>query len=145
MTRVVDMANPERVEDGNAFRGFRHGAGDSVVPLTAGEGVSCICVAQATTLGVEDTIEAGDEHVGWYVGKEGLVDSLEHIAGRRGALGCKSQHAAGCGHNQGCGYTFACCVPHHKPHSTLREEVEVIEVSSYFPSGLVVGSDLPLL
>ena len=35
MTRVVDMANPERGEDGNAFRGFRHGAGDSFIVVGA--------------------------------------------------------------------------------------------------------------
>ena len=35
--------------------------------------------------------------------------------------------------------------PHHESHSTLREEVEVVEVSSHLPSWLVVGGDLPTL
>ena len=35
--------------------------------------------------------------------------------------------------------------PHHKPHSALRKMVEVVEVSSYFPSWLVVWRDLPTL
>jgi hypothetical protein len=34
-------------------------------------------------------------------------------------------------------------VPHHQSQPILREEVEVVEISSHLPSWLVVGSDLP--
>jgi hypothetical protein len=34
-------------------------------------------------------------------------------------------------------------VPHHESQPALREEVEVVEVAPYFPSGPVIGSNLP--
>ena len=37
-------------------------------------------VGKPTALRIEDAIEAGDEHVGWDVGKERLIDPLEHLA-----------------------------------------------------------------
>src|ERR671910_825315 len=108
--------------------------------------MASVCVAQGATLRVEDGIEAGNEHVGRYVGKECLVDPPKHLARRGGGtLGREPQHAAGGGHNQCCRHPLACCVPHHKPQSTFREEVEVVEVSSYLPSWLVVWRDLPTL
>src|SRR5918998_6307411 len=103
-------------------------------------------IGKASALGIEDGVEAGDEHVGRDVGKERLVDSLEHLPRRGGvALGCKPQHAAGCGHDQSRWHPLARCVPHHKPQTALREVVEVVEVSSYLVSGPVEGSDLPAL
>jgi mannose-6-phosphate isomerase-like protein (cupin superfamily) len=36
MTCVVDMADPARGEDGNAFQGFRHGAGVSFIVVQEG-------------------------------------------------------------------------------------------------------------
>src|SRR3712207_8974773 len=50
---------------------------------------------------------------------------------------------SGCGHHQRCWYALACCVPHHKSQPTLREEVEVVEVSPHFPSRSVEWRDLP--
>ena len=38
-----------------------------------------------------------------------------------------------------CWHALARCVPYHQPQPTLREEVEVVEVSSYLSGGLVVG------
>ena len=34
-------------------------------------------VDQVSALGVEDGVETGDEHVGWDVGKEHLIDFYE--------------------------------------------------------------------
>src|ERR671911_2412336 len=102
-------------------------------------------VAQATALGVEDGVKAGDEHVGRDVGKEHLVDSLEHLGWRGMALGCEAQHATGRGHNERCWHPLARCIPHHESEPTLREEVEVVEVPAYLPGWLVVGGDLPAL
>src|SRR5215210_5487608 len=45
-----------------------------------GEIVARVGVGEATVTRVEDTIEAGDEHVGRYVGKERLVDSLKYLS-----------------------------------------------------------------
>src|SRR5215213_10414992 len=70
-----------------------------------------VSVGEATALWIKDAIEAGDEHVGWDVGKERLVDPLEHLARRGIAPGCKAQHAAGRGHNQRCGHPL----PWHPP------------------------------
>src|SRR5215211_7552294 len=44
--------------------------------------VACVGVEQASALGVENGVEAGYEHVGWYAGKERLVDPLKYFAGR---------------------------------------------------------------
>ena len=36
-------------------------------------------VAEATALGVEDGVEAGDEHVGWDAREQRLVDPLKYL------------------------------------------------------------------
>ena len=91
--------------------------------------MASVGVAQGATLRVEDGIEAGNEHVGRYVGKECLVDPPKHLARRGGGtLGREPQHAAGGGHNQGCRHPLPVASP-TKPQSTFREEVEVVGVS----------------
>src|ERR687890_1200097 len=104
-----------------------------------------IGVAETSAVGLEDGVEAGYEHVGRDVGKEHLVDSLEHLSWRDMALGCEAQHATGRGHNERCWHPLARCIPHHESEPTLREEVEVVEVPAYLPGWLVVGRDLPAL
>src|SRR5215207_8682724 len=98
--------------------------------------VACVGVAKPTALGIEDAIEAGYEHVGWYGGMKRLIDSLEHLAGRGRVqgLGYCPEHAARGGHDQRCGHALAGSISYHKPQPTLREEVEVVEVSSHLPS-----------
>src|SRR5215204_5796908 len=98
-------------------------------------------VAQGSTLGVEDGVEAGHEHVEGDASQQCLINPLKYLTRRRGVQSLRGelQHAAGCGHHQCCGHPLARCVPHHKPQPTLREVVEVVEVTSYLPSWLVEG------
>src|ERR687893_192944 len=109
-----------------------------------GQVMAGVGVGEVTALGVEDAIEAGDEHVGWNAGRQCLVDPPKYLAGRGGVQGLSGelQHAAGGGHHKRCGDALARCVPHCKAQSALREEVEVVEVSSHLPSWPIVGSDL---
>src|SRR5215207_788704 len=97
--------------------------------------------------GVEDGVEAGDEHVGWYAGDQRLVDLGQYLTRRGGVQGPggELQHAAGGGHHQCCRHALACCVSHDHSESALRKKVEVVEVSPYLPGWPVVGSDLPAL
>src|SRR5215211_372241 len=62
--------------------------------------VACVGVAQGAALGVEDSVEASDEHVGRYTNQQRFVDPLEHLPWRRDlrALSGELQHAAGGGH-----------------------------------------------
>src|SRR5215211_3472478 len=107
--------------------------------------MTCIGVAQATALRVEDGVEAGDEHVGWDAGMKRFVNSLEHLAGWREAPGCEAQHPAGGGHDQSRWHSLACCISHRKPQFALREEVEVVEITSHLLSRAVVRSEMPAL
>src|SRR5919199_1587469 len=107
--------------------------------------MACVGVPQVTPFGVENGIEAGDEHVGGYAGNERFVDSLEHLPGRGVALGCKPQHPAGSGHHKCCWHALPRSVPHDHSQASLREEVEVVEVSSYLAGGSVEWRDLPAL
>jgi hypothetical protein len=43
------------------------------------------------------------------------------------------------------GDAFARGVSHHQSQSALGQDVKIVEVSSYFPGGLVIGSDVPAL
>src|SRR5215218_11328214 len=98
-------------------------------------------------LGVEDSVEAGDKHVGGDASQSRLVDPLKYLPRRRGVRGLSGelQHAAGGGHHQRCGYALAGGVPYHKSQFAFREEMEVVEVSSHLSGWLVVGIDLPAL
>src|SRR5215211_6731878 len=109
--------------------------------------MTCIGVSQATALRVEDGIEAGHKHVGWDANEQHLVDPRQYLPRRRGVRGLSGelQHATGGRHNQGCGHPLARSIPHHKPQPTLREEVEVVEVSAYLPGWLVERRDTPTL
>src|ERR687894_792271 len=48
-----------------------------------GQVVACVGVGEAPTPRVEDGVEAGDKHVGWYVGDQRVVDPSQYIP-RRG-------------------------------------------------------------
>src|SRR5829696_8487619 len=102
-----------------------------------------IGVGEAAALRVEDGIETGDEHVGRYVGKERLIDSLEHLPRGRGALGCKAQHAAGGRHHQRCWDALARGVSYYQTKPSLKERMEVVEVSSHLSCWPIEGGDLP--
>src|SRR5829696_7756757 len=54
------------------------------VTVYVGRVVARVCVSQATALGVEESVEAGNEHVGGYAGKQRLVDLLEYLPRRGG-------------------------------------------------------------
>src|SRR5215203_5696902 len=102
-------------------------------------------VPQARALGVEDGVKAGDEHVGWDVSDQRIVDTSQYFSWRLRGLGYGTEHAAGAGHHQGCRHALARCVTYHESQSALREEMEVVEVSSYLPGGLVDRANLPSL
>src|SRR3954447_22062773 len=104
-----------------------------------------IGVGEAAALGIEDGVETGNEHIGRNVGKERLIDPLKHLPGRRGALGCKAQHAAGGGHDQSRWDALARCVSYYETKPTLREGMEVVEVPSHFSGWLVAWGDFPPL
>src|SRR5215207_7541546 len=97
--------------------------------------------------GVEDGVEAGDEHVGWYAGDQRLVDLGQYLTWRGGVQGPGGElkHAAGGGHNKSGGHPLPCCVAHDHSQPPLGEEVEVVEVAPYLSSRLVEGRDLPAL
>src|SRR5215207_10564803 len=96
-------------------------------------------------LGVEDGVEAGDKHVGRDAGNQRLVDLGQYLTrrGRTQGPSCEPQHAAGGGHDQRCRYALACGVSYDHSWPTLREEVEVVEVSSHLPGWPVEGGDPP--
>src|SRR5215212_4764594 len=54
--------------------------------VKVGHVVARVGISQATACGVEDGVEAGDEHVVRYAGNERFVDSSEHLAGRGGGV-----------------------------------------------------------
>src|SRR5215212_10575536 len=105
-----------------------------------GEVVTCVGVAQGSAFGIEDSVEAGDEHVGRDTDSQRFVDALKNLPRRGGHRGLSGelQHAASGGHHKRCRYTLACCVTHDHSQPTLRKKVEVVEISSYLPGGPVV-------
>src|SRR5919202_1466186 len=104
--------------------------------------MTCVGVDEAAALGVEDGVEAGHEHVGWDVGDQQIVGPSQYIPRRARGLGYCPEHAAGASHNQRCRHPLTRGVPHDHSQPALREEVEVVEVSSYLPSWLVVRRHL---
>src|SRR5215208_7654881 len=109
--------------------------------------VTRVGVAQGTALGVEDGVEAGDEHVLRDACQQRLVDLLKYLPGRGGAQGLSGylQHAAGGRNHKRCRYALAGSIPHHEAQPTLREQMEVVEVAPNLPSWLVAWRDLPAL
>src|ERR671921_753048 len=109
--------------------------------------MSGVGIHKMAPLRIEDGVEAGYEHVGWDAGQQRLVDLGQYLTRGGGVQGPggELQHAAGGGHHQRCWHALAGCVPYHEPQSALREEVEVVEVSSHLPGWLVEGGDLPAL
>src|SRR5918998_6803168 len=105
--------------------------------------MASVGVSQAAAPRVEDGIEAGHKRVGRHVSDQGVVDPSQDISRRvfRGS-GYGPEHAAGAGHHKRCGYALARSVPHYEAKASVREEVEVVEVTAYLPSGLVEGRDL---
>ena len=49
--------------------------------------MACVGVAQTSALGIEDGVEAGDEHVGWDVGDQGSLTRSSTSPGRVQRLG----------------------------------------------------------
>src|SRR5215212_7658278 len=96
---------------------------------------------------VEDSVEARYEHVLRDTSHQRLVDLGQYLPGRGGVqrMSGELKHATGCGHHQCCGNPLARCVPHHDSQPSVREKVEVVEVTSYLPSWPVEGRNLPAL
>src|SRR5829696_71890 len=102
-------------------------------------------VPQVGALGVEDGVEAGDEHVLRDVGGQGVIDPSQYIPWRGGSqgLGDGTEHAAGASHHQRRRHALARSVPHYQPQPAVFELEKVIEISSHLPSRLVVSGYLP--
>jgi hypothetical protein len=66
-----------------------------------------IGVSEASSLWVQERVDAGDEHIGWDAGRQRLVDPPEYLARRVRRPGDGAQHAAGRGHNHSCRHTLA--------------------------------------
>src|SRR5918997_2729066 len=107
--------------------------------------MACVGVGEATGLGIEDAIEAGDEHVRRDTGGQRLVGPREYLARRVYSEGGGPHHAACCSHHQGRRDTLASGVPHDEAYPAIFEFEEVVEVSSHLTGWLIVGSDLPAL
>src|SRR3712207_6453250 len=107
--------------------------------------MACVGVSQATTLGVEDGVEAGDEHVGGDASKQRLINPLKYLPWRGGpqGLGYCPKHRAACAHHQSRWHTLTSGVPHDEAYPAIFEFEEVVEVSSHLLSRLIEGIDLP--
>src|SRR5215207_4967981 len=100
-------------------------------------------IHKMATLGLEDAIETGDEHVGWDVADQRVVDPSQHVPRSVGGWGYCPEHATSAGHHERCRHALARGGPHYQPQPTVFELEKVVEVSSHFPGRLVVGSNLP--
>src|SRR3712207_2994605 len=95
---VVSLYQPVAVEEGcfTSFQGDlfllithprhkpqRHPPGPQLPAVATtphvGQVMACVGVAQASALGIEYAIEAGDEHVGWDASQQRLVDPLKYL------------------------------------------------------------------
>src|SRR5215216_1105544 len=106
-----------------------------------------VSVAQASALGLEDGVEAGNEHVGRDASHQRLVDPLKYLPWRGGIQGLsyRPEHRTGCTHGQSRWHALTGSVPYGYSHPPLSEVEEVVEVPSHLPGRLVVGGDLPSL
>ena len=106
--------------------------------------VSGVGVAQVPALGVEYGVEAGDEHVGRYVGTQYLVGLRQHLAGQRSpTLGDGTQNALRARHKQGRRDPLARDVPDHHTYPAALHAEEIVEVPTHLAGGLVVRYDVP--
>src|SRR5918995_5206201 len=102
--------------------------------------LSGVGIAEATALGVEDAAKAGHEHVGRHVGQEHLINLRQYTPWfGTPPLGDGTKDALRIGHHQRRRYTVAGDVSYDQSQATVFELEEVVEVSSYLPSRLVVS------
>jgi len=106
--------------------------------------VAGVGVEEAPAFGLEDGVEAGDEHVRRHVRKENFVGLRQHLAGYRiSCLGDSAQDALGVGHHRGRRDPLAGDVADDEAHTTVRQREEVVEVPADRASWLVLAGDLP--
>src|SRR5215217_3418051 len=108
-----------------------------------GQVVSCVGVTEASALRLQESVEAGHEHVGWDAGAQRLVDPSEYLARRIRRLGDGAKHAAGRGHYEGCRHALARCVPYYEAKPAVFQLEEIVEIATNLACRVVVGSDLP--
>src|SRR5215218_8495810 len=119
---------------------------DPAVVSLAGGVVAGVGVDETTTLWVEDAVEAGDERVGWYGCTHELVSLLQYLPRSNApSSGDCTQYALRVGHHQGRCHPFAGDVAYDQAHLAVLEAEEVVEISSYLSSRLVVVGNLPVL
>src|ERR671912_1567390 len=119
---------------------------DPAVVSLAGGIVAGVGVDETTTLWVEDAVEAGDERVGWYVCTHELVGLLQYLPRSNApSSGDGTQYALGVGHHQCRRHPLSRDVAYDHAHLAVLEAEEVVEISSYFSSRLVVVGYLPAL
>src|SRR5215212_1916641 len=116
------------------------------VAAQVGQVMAGISVDKATTFWFKDAVEAGDECVGWYVRTHELIGLLQYLP-RSNATSTSdgAKHALGVGHNQGRRHPLAGDVAYDQAHLAVLEAEEVVEISSYLSSRLVVVGNLPVL
>src|ERR671920_658294 len=127
-----------------------HAPGSKFLRLVAvphvGQVVSGVSEAHTSAPGIEDSVEAGYEHVWRDVGHQGIVDPFQDISRRVvGGLGYGTKHAAGARHHERRGHPLARGVPHDEAKAFLGKHEEVVEVSTHLPGRLVERRDLPAL
>src|SRR5215213_10128864 len=119
---------------------------DPAVVSLAGGVVAGVGIDETATLWVEDAVEAGDERVGWYVCTHELVGLLQYLPRSDApSSGYCAQHALGVGHHQSRRHPLSRDVAYDQAHLAVLEAEEVVEVSSYLSSRLVVVGYLPAL
>src|ERR671910_1626176 len=112
----------------------------------AREVVPSVGVSHPALRWVEDSVEAGDEHVGRKVCTEDFVGLLQHLTrGETCSLGDGAKHALGAGHYQSRRYPFAGGVTYDEAHTAVVQVQEVVEVAAYLSCRpVVVGYPPPL-
>src|SRR3712207_2608996 len=109
-----------------------------------GQVVARVGIPKASALGLEDAVEAGDESVGWHVLVHELVGLLQYLPRSDApSSGDSTQYALGVGHHQRRRHTLPRDVAYDQPQPVILQAEEVVEVSSYLSSRLVVVGYLP--
>src|SRR5215207_10214643 len=99
-----------------------------------------------SALGVEDGVEAGDEHIGWNVRTEHLVGLSQHLPWHRNlSLSHAAQEALRAGHEHCCWDPFAGDISYDEAYAPIRKKMNIVEVPANLGGRLIVRSDLPAL
>src|SRR5215204_5819072 len=104
-----------------------------------GRVVAGVGIDETPALWIEDGIQAGNEHVGWYVSDQLFVRPFQDLPRWEETLGRDTQHGAGRRHHQRGGYALVGHIPNHETQASIFQLECIVEVTSYLACGLVVG------